>query len=92
MDYFPFRENERQRQCKLFQEIVTSRKATLLNTSENDNEESFTSDSRNIGVSEFEHKVAKRYFNELNIIRREAGEDGDSSEDENYPGKCASLE
>ena len=38
-------------------------------------------------VSEFDHKVAKRYFSELNMIRQEAGESGNSSEDENYPGK-----
>ena len=46
------------------------------------------------GVSEFDHKVAKRYFSELNIIRQEAGESGNSSEDENYPGMdeyCTAL-
>ena len=82
-----FRENERQRQCKLFQEIVRSRKTALLGSSRDKiNEQSSGDEEPTNGVCEFDHKVAKRYFSELNIIRREAGENGNSSDDENYPG------
>jgi hypothetical protein len=36
---------------------------------------------------DFDDRVAKRYFKELNVIRQGegGGEDRDSSEDENYP-------
>ena len=81
------RENERQRQCRLFQEILYTRQKTLLNSSSGrTNEDSSEDDVKKNGVSEFNHKVAKRYFSELNIIRREAGESSNSSDDENYPG------
>ena len=82
------RENERQRQCKLFKEIVRTRKRSLLSSNEPQSSEDETAKD---GVVEFEHKVAKRYFSELNMIRREAGESGDSSEDENYPGTLISF-
>ena len=78
-----FRENERQRQCRLFKQIVRARKKSLLSSNEPLSSEDETTKD---GVVEFEHKVAKRYFSELNMIRREAGESGDSSDDENYPG------
>ena len=81
-----FRENERQRQCKLFQEIVRSLKTVLQDSSRDKISEQSSEDEPRNGVCEFEHKVAKRYFSELNIIRREAGENGNSSDDENYPG------
>ena len=39
--------------------------------------------------SDFDDRVAKRYFKELNVMRQgEYGDDGDSSEDDNYPGRC----
>ena len=41
--------------------------------------------------SDFDDRVAKRYFKELNVMRQgENGDDDDddSSEDENYPGWC----
>ena len=41
--------------------------------------------------SDFDDRVAKRYFKELNVMRRDGendDDDGDSSEDENYPGEC----
>lgn len=82
------RENERQRQCRLFKEIVRTRKRSLLSSNEPQSSEDETAKD---GVVEFEHKVAKRYFSELNMIRREAGESGDSSEDENYPGSIISF-
>ena len=44
------------------------------------------------GVSELDHKIAKRYMSELRMIRREVGEDGDSSEDEVYPEGIPEIE
>jgi len=79
------RENERQRQCRLFQEIVYTRKKVLLPSSNDRIQQNFSQDSRKHTGSEFNHKVAKRYFEELNMIRQEAGESGNSSEDENFP-------
>ena len=35
--------------------------------------------------SDFDDRVAKRYFKELNVMRQGEGGEGDSSEDENYP-------
>ena len=94
-----YRENDKQRQCKLFQEIVMSKKKAMASASGNDDQanESFTSVAKeeeemdNKGSGNFEYKVAKRYFSELNVIRKEAGEEGDSSEDENYPGNISPL-
>ena len=83
---FHYRENERQRQCRLFQEIVHTRKKVLLPSSNDTIQQIFSQDSTKHTGSEFNHKVAKRYFEELNMIRREAGESGNSSEDENFPG------
>ena len=83
---FDYRENERQRQCRLFQEIVHTRKKVLLPSSNDTIEQNVSQDGTKHTGSEFNHKVAKRYFEELNMIRREAGESGNSSEDENFPG------
>ena len=60
----------------------------MLSSNEGKNNEPLSSEDETAkeGVVEFEYKVAKRYFSELNMIRREAGESGDSSEDESYPG------
>ena len=88
---FHYRENERQRQCRLFQEIVHTRKKVLLPSSNDTIEQNFTQDSTKHTGSEFNHKVAKRYFEELNMIRREAGESGNSSEDENFPGIVSTI-
>ena len=42
--------------------------------------------------SDFDDRVAKRYFKELNVMRQgEGGENRDSSEDENYPSKIIVL-
>ena len=90
---FIFRENERQRQCRLFQEIVRSRKKSLLHSSadRSNNDPSSGDEGVYNGVYEFDHKVSKRYFSELNLIRREAGESGNSSEDDNYPGTLGTF-
>ena len=60
----------------------------MLSSNDGNNSAPLSSEDESIkeGVVEFEHKVAKRYFSELNMIRREAGESGNSSEDESYPG------
>ena len=89
--FYLYRENERQRQCRLFQEIVHTRKKVLLPSSNDAIEQNFSQDSTKHTASEFNHKVAKRYFEELNMIRREAGESGNSSEDENFPGIASTI-
>ena len=88
---FHYRENERQRQCRLFQEIVHTRKKVLLPSSNDTIQQNFSQDSTKHTGSEFNHKVAKRYFEELNMIRQEAGESGNSSEDENFPGIASKI-
>ena len=79
MDDF-FREYLKQRELKLFAELIESlQRQKGIRPSYN------MAQTTGKTANKLEHKIAVRYSKELRMIRREVGETGDSSEDENYP-------